>query len=70
MDGSITERQDPEGRIRRKGEMKLPHRKYIYITQAIVFLILCGYRCKTNFTTIQVGDLSTANITSKRCLSY
>lgn len=26
MEGSINERQDPEGRIRRKGEMKLPHR--------------------------------------------
>ncbi|KAG2229922.1 hypothetical protein INT48_008303 [Thamnidium elegans] len=25
MEGSINERQDPEGRIRRKGEMKLPH---------------------------------------------
>ncbi len=28
MEGSITERQDPDGRIRRKGEMKLAHRKY------------------------------------------
>ncbi|KAI9487825.1 MAG: kinase-like domain-containing protein [Benjaminiella poitrasii] len=25
MEGSIVERQDPDGRIRRKGEMKLPH---------------------------------------------
>ncbi|KAG1092960.1 hypothetical protein G6F42_019067 [Rhizopus arrhizus] len=25
MEGFITERQEPDGRIRRKGEMKLPH---------------------------------------------
>lgn len=27
MEGSITERQDPDGRIRRKGEMKLANSK-------------------------------------------
>lgn len=28
MEGSITERQDPDGRIRRKGEMRLANSTY------------------------------------------
>lgn len=30
MQGSINERQDPDGRIRRRGEMKLPYRKSLF----------------------------------------
>lgn len=50
MEGSINERQDPEGRIRRKGEMKLPHRMslfskiyiyiYIYLCIKLIFFIV------------------------------
>jgi len=34
MEGFITERQEPDGRIRRKGEMKLPHRKSDHQSEA------------------------------------
>jgi hypothetical protein len=70
MEGSITERQDPEGRIRRKGEMKLPHRKYPSKRKATCSNSVWRYRCKTYIAAIQVGDLPTSNIANKRCISY
>lgn len=71
MEGFITERQEPDGRIRRKGEMKLPHRKSDQSFWVIIILLTYeDNSCKTHLTTIQTGDLPVANKSKEACLSH